>query len=81
MLAKDFHEACKDHDITLTVFTTNYNKIIGFLCPLKYMVRKGCHPLPADKPSLILFFDDQKMRKCTPKDRIIELDFSSDCLI
>ena len=29
-------ESCKDHEITLCLAKTNYNKIIGFLCPMKY---------------------------------------------
>ena len=34
-----FHESCKNHDITLSLAKSNYNKVIGFLCPMKYMNR------------------------------------------
>ena len=34
-----FHESCKNHDIILSLAKSNYNKVIGFLCPMKYMNR------------------------------------------
>lgn len=34
-----FHESCKNHDITLSLAKTNYKKVIGFLCPMKFMKR------------------------------------------
>ena len=34
-----FHESCKNHEVTLSLAKTNFNKIIGFLCPMKYMNR------------------------------------------
>ena len=33
------HESCKNHDITLSLAKSNYNKVIGFLYPMKYMNR------------------------------------------
>jgi len=34
-----FHESCKNHEITLSLVKSNYNKVIGFLCPMKYINR------------------------------------------
>ena len=34
-----FHESCKNHEITLSLAKTNFNKVIGFLCPMKFMNR------------------------------------------
>ena len=31
-----FHESCKNHEITLSLAKSNYNKVIGFLCPMKF---------------------------------------------
>jgi hypothetical protein len=36
---KKFHESCKNHEITLSLAKSNYNKVIGFLCPVKIMNR------------------------------------------
>ena len=36
---KKLHESCKNHEITLSLAKTNYNKVIGLLCPMKYMNR------------------------------------------
>ena len=32
-----FHESCKNHKITLSLAKSNFNKVIGLLCPMKYM--------------------------------------------
>jgi len=32
---ENFHESVKDHAITVSLVTTNFNKTIGFLCPVK----------------------------------------------
>ena len=34
-----FHESCKNHEIKLSFAKTNYNKVIGFLCPMKFVKR------------------------------------------
>ena len=34
-----FHESCKNHEITLSLAKSNHNKVIGFLCPMKFMNR------------------------------------------
>jgi len=34
-----FHESCKNHEITLSLAKSNYNKVIGFLCPMKHINR------------------------------------------
>ena len=34
-----FHESCKNHEITLSLAKSNFNKVIGFLCPMKYIDR------------------------------------------
>ena len=31
-----FNESCKNHEITLSLAKTNYNKVFGFLCPVKF---------------------------------------------
>jgi hypothetical protein len=31
-----FHESCKNHEITLSLAKSNFNKVIGFLCPIKF---------------------------------------------
>ena len=58
-----FHESCKYHEITLSLAKTNFNKVIGLLCPIKYMNR-GKTPVTGGK-TLIIYFDDQEIRKCT----------------
>jgi len=35
-----FHESCKNHEITLSLAKSNFNKVIGFLCPMKFMNRE-----------------------------------------
>ena len=52
----NFHEACKNHDKTIVFATTNFNKTIGFFCPLKWMNRNWT-TIP-DRKSFILFFDE-----------------------
>ena len=32
-----FHESCKNHEITLSLAKSNFNKVIGFLCPMKHI--------------------------------------------
>ena len=32
---ENFHESVKNHEITISLVTTNFNKTIGFLCPKK----------------------------------------------
>ena len=61
-----FHENCKNHEITLSLAKSNYNKVIGFLCPMKYMNR-GWTKVTGGKTKII-YFDDQQMRKCIQKD-------------
>ena len=34
-----FHESCKNYEITLSLAKSSYNKVIGFLCPKKFMNR------------------------------------------
>jgi hypothetical protein len=36
-----FHESCKYHDITLSLAKSNYNKVICFLCPMKYVNKES----------------------------------------
>ena len=43
-----FHESCKNHEITLSLAKTNFNKVIGLLCPIKYMNR-GKTPVTGGK--------------------------------
>ena len=31
-----FHESCKNHEITLSLAKSCYDKAIGFLCPMKW---------------------------------------------
>ncbi len=62
---ENFHESCENHDITICLATTNFKKIIGFLCPLKWMNRGWTHV--EDRNSMIIFFDEQKIRKCLLK--------------
>ena len=31
-----FHDSCKNHEITLSLAKSNHNKVIGFLCPMKF---------------------------------------------
>ena len=52
----NFWEACKNHDKTILFATTNFNKTIGFFCPLKWMNRN--YTKIPDRKSFILFFDE-----------------------
>ena len=61
-----FHESCKNHEITLSLAKSNHNKVIGFLCPMKYMNR-GWKKVTGGKTKII-YFDDQQIRKCTQRD-------------
>ena len=63
---KKFHESCKNHEITLSLAISNYNKVLGFLCPMKWTETLSLTKVTGGK-SLIIFFDDQKMKKCTKK--------------
>ena len=36
-----FYESCKNHEITLSLAKSNYNKVIGYLCPMKHINRSS----------------------------------------
>ena len=36
-----FHESCKNHEITFSLAKSNYNKVIGLLCPMKWKNMNG----------------------------------------
>jgi hypothetical protein len=36
-----FREKCKNHDITLNLAKSNFNKVTSFLCPMNYINKKS----------------------------------------
>ena len=64
---KKFHESCKNHEITLSLAKSNFNKVIGFLCPMKHILRTSWTKVAGGKTKII-FFDDQKMKKCLQRE-------------
>ena len=35
----EFHDSCKNHEITLSLAKSNHKTVIGFLCPMKFINR------------------------------------------
>ena len=53
-----FHETCKNQKITLSLVKNNFNKVIGFLCPMNFMIRGYLWTKVTVGKTQIIYFDD-----------------------
>ena len=58
-----FHASCIDHEITLSLAKSNFNKVIGLLFPKNWNSLEDLTSIAFGSTSII-YFDDQKIRIC-----------------
>ena len=50
-----FHESCVNHEITFSFAKSNYNKVIGFLSPMKWRFMDFWTRIPGGKTKIVYF--------------------------
>ncbi len=58
-----FRDKCKNHQHTITIAKSNYNKILGGYSPMKWQNFK--YTIVTGGQSFLYFYDDDKLRICT----------------
>ena len=58
-----FRDKCKNHQHTITIAKSNYNKILGGYSPMKW--QNFNYTVVTGGQSFVYFYDDDKLRICT----------------
>ena len=59
-----FRDKCKNHQHTITIAKSNYNKILGGYSPMKWQNYTN-YTVVTGGQSFVYFYDDDKLRICT----------------
>ena len=59
-----FRDKCKNHQHTITIAKSNYNKILGGYSPMKWQNYTNWTVVTGGQ-SFVYFYDDDKLRICT----------------